>query len=99
MLAHDALHPNQHTIRAIISSVKAQVSKIVEHEAIRCTELDFHANMVVIGRLSFDFESTGKTYNVRPFSEENEVAEDVPIIDGAIAYDDPHTGKTYEIVS
>ena len=87
--------PNEHTIRAIISSVRAQVSGVVGYEPLPCTELDSHANMVVLGRNSFIFESTGKTCNVKPFSEEIGVAEDVPIVDGAIAYDDPITGKTY----
>lgn len=87
--------PNEHTIRAIISSVRAQVSGVVGYEPLPCTELDSHANMVVLGRNSFIFESTGKTCNVKPFSEEIGVAEDVPIVDGAIAYDDPISGKTY----
>ena len=53
--------PNQHTIKAIISSVRAQVSGVVGHEPLPCTELDSHANMVVLSRNSFIFESTGKT--------------------------------------
>ena len=88
MLPHDASQPKQHTIRAVISSVRAQVSEVVGYETLPCTELDSHANMVVLGRHSFVFESTGKICIVRPFSEEIGVAEDVPIVDGAIAYDD-----------
>jgi len=65
--------------------VRAQVSGVVGDESLPCTELDSHANMVVLGRNSFIFESTGKTCNVKPFSEEIGVAEDVPIVDGAIA--------------
>lgn len=95
MLPHEASYPNQHTIRAVISSVKAQVSDVVGYEPIPCTELDSHPNIVVLGRHSFIFESIGKTCNVRPFSEEIGVAEDVSIVDCAIAYDDPETGKTY----
>ena len=84
MLPNDVSYPNQHTIRAIISSVKAQVSDDVGYETIPCTELDSHPNMVVLGRHSFVFESTAKTCYVRPFSEEIGMAEDVPIVDGAI---------------
>ena len=84
MLQHEASHPNQHTIRAVISSVKAQVSDVVGYEPMPCTEMDSHANMVVLGKHSFIFESTGKTCNVKPFSEEIGMDEDVPIVDGAI---------------
>ena len=54
--------------------------------------------MKVLGKHSFIFESTGKTCNVRPFSKEIGIAEDVPIVDGAIAYDDPNSGKTYVLL-
>ena len=90
--------PNEYTIRSIISSVKANVSDVVGYESIPCTELDSHANMMVLGKHSFIFESTGKTCLVRLFSEEMEIADDVAIVDGAIAYDDPDTGKTYVVL-
>ena len=90
--------PNQHTIQAIISSVRAEVSEVVGYEPLPCTELDSHANMVVLGRNSFIFESTGKICNVKPFSEEIGVAEDVPTVDGAVANDDPVSGKTYVLL-
>ena len=53
------------------------------------TELDSHANMVVLGLNSFVFESTGRTCNVQPFSTDLDVAKNVSIIDGALAYDRP----------
>ena len=31
------------------------------------TELDYHANMVVLGAHAFIFESTNRTCNVQPF--------------------------------
>lgn len=95
MLPHEASQPNELTVRAVISSVKAQISEVVSYETLPCIELDSHAKMIVLGKHSFVFESTGKTCNVRPFSEEIGMAEDVPIVDGAIAYDDPQTGQTY----
>ena len=42
------------------------------------SELDSHANMVVLGKHAFIFESSGRTCNVRPFSEELGIAENVP---------------------
>ncbi len=50
--------------------------------------------MVVLGRHAFIFESSGRTCNVRPFSEELGIAENVPIVDGAIAVDCPNSGVT-----
>jgi hypothetical protein len=51
--------------------------------------------MIVLGRHSFIFESTGQTCTVKPFSSELGQANNVPIVDGAIAYDDPYTGETF----
>ena len=50
--------------------------------------------MVVLGKHAFIFESTGRTCSVRPFSSELGVANNVPIVDGAIAYDCPYTQET-----
>ena len=98
MLPNDVSHPKQYTIRAIISSVKAQVSDVAGYEPIPCSELDSQANMVVLGKHSFVSESTCRTCNVRPFAEEIGITEDVPIVDGAIVYDDSHTGETYVLL-
>ena len=62
------------------------------------TRLDSHANMVVLGLYSFVFESTGRTYNVQPFSTDLGIAKDIPIVDGALAYDFSHSGITYVLV-
>ena len=59
------------------------------------TELDTHANMVVLGCNSFVFESTGRTCNVHPFSSDLGTAKNVPIVDGALAYDCPYSGQVY----
>ena len=52
------------TVQVIISSVRAQlahtqVSDVVWYESLPRTELDSHANMVVLGKHIFIFESTG----------------------------------------
>ena len=92
---NEASIPNSYTVRCIISSIRAQVSNVIGCMTLPCTELDSHANMVVLGKNSFIFESSGKTCNVKPFTDEIGIAENVPIVDGAIAYDDSKTGKTY----
>ena len=67
----------------------------VEHSALPRSELDSHANMIVLGKHCFPFESTGRSCNVKPFSSELGIAENVPIIDGAIVYEDPYTGQAF----
>ena len=77
-----------------ISSSRASATGSVSSGASPRTELDSHANMVVLGKHAFIFESTGKTCNVLPFTKELGFASNVPIVDGAIAYDCPYTGVT-----
>ena len=52
------------------------------------TELDSHANVVVLGSNSFVFESTGT------FNSEIGVAKDVYIADTALAHELPYTKKS-----
>ena len=51
------------------------------------TDLDSHANMVVLGRHARVIAYTGKTAQVSPFTPEYKSLEDVPIVDGAITYE------------
>ena len=62
------------------------------------TELDSHANMVVIGKQAFIFSHSGQYANVRAFTDEVKVIPKVPIVDAVIAYDCPQSGQTYIIV-
>ena len=62
------------------------------------TGSDSHANMVVLGEHSFDYEKIGRTFNIRPFYTELGIAADVPIIDRGIAYDFPYTKTTYVLI-
>ena len=62
------------------------------------TDLDCHANMVVLGSNSFVFESTGRTCNVKPFASDISTVNNVPIVDGSLEHDFPHTGKVYILV-
>ena len=64
------------------------------------TELDSHANMVVLGKNSFVFDSVlGKHCDVQPFDPTIGQATKVPIVDTAIAYDCSYTHKTYLLVA
>ena len=101
------MEPNKHLICAVVNSgVRAQ-GRMTEvfasmpgetPSADPCSELDSHANMVVLSKRAFIFESSGRTCNVRPFSEELGIAKNVPIVDGAVAYDCPFSSKKSYII-
>ena len=55
--------------------------------------------MIVLGKHAFIFESTGKTCNVQPFSTDLGIATNVPIVDGAIAYECPYSHKVYILIA
>ena len=63
------------------------------------TELDSHANMVVLGSNAYIFESSGRTCNVKPFDSKLGTSTNIPIVDGAICYECPYTGKTYVLIA
>ena len=58
------------------------------------TEIDSHANMAVVGKNCFIFESSGKTCEVSAFSPSiGDIS--LLIVDAVIVYDCPHTFKSY----
>ena len=69
----------------------------VEHEQSR-SELDTHANMVVVGKHSLILNQSGRTAEVAPFSPDCGSLESVPIVDAVVAYDCPYEMKTYILV-
>ena len=50
------------------------------------TELDSHANLVVLGAHAFIFESTNQTCNVQTLDPSLVIASKIPIVDGAVVY-------------
>ena len=50
------------------------------------TQLDSHANMVVVGGQATVFGSSGKSADVKPFSNDCSKLEAIPIVNAAIAY-------------
>ena len=59
------------------------------------TEVDSHANMVVVGKNSTIFDDNGKKGTVNAFSETAGKLEDVPIVDTVVTYDCPYQCRTY----
>src|SRR5687768_5805580 len=57
------------------------------------TELDSHANMVVLGSNVLILSTTLRTAMVRPFTPDYEALPDVPIVDAALLYECSFTGR------
>ena len=87
-------HPLQ--VRISMAWVAAMGDK--DDEEANTTELDTHANMVVVGRQATIISRSGRNAEVRAFSNECSKLEEVPIVDAAIAYDCPYTMKTYLLI-
>ena len=94
--------PNSH-VRAIICGGMTQLEQDLEADdddgdllPLPRTELDSHANMVLLGKNSFIFDSApGNTCEVVPFDPSIGSKKSVPIVDGDVAYDSSTTNKTY----
>ena len=92
--------PNDH-LQSKISSITAtaSVSSTESHFPQSRSELDSHANMVVLGKNCFVFDGIhGKTCTVEPFDPSIGTAKKVPIVDAAIAYDCPYLHKTFLLI-
>ena len=63
------------------------------------TELDSHANMVVIGAQGTIIQKTGKYADVNGFSYDVGTISRIPIVDAAMAYDCPISGKMTLLVA
>ena len=79
--------PNSHLVSRI-SAVWATTADMGDGDDITTTtQLDSHANMVVVGSQATVFGRSGKCADVRPFSSDCSKLESIPIVDAAIAYD------------
>ena len=86
--------PNNYLLEAIISSIESD-----NGTADPRSELDSHANMIVLGKHAFIFESTDRTCNVPPFSADLGIATNVPIVDAALAYECPYIHKIFILIA
>ena len=92
--------PNDH-LRSIISAAQSASVDAPDHGETPAprTELDSHANMVVLGRHCFIFDNIHEnTCEVQPFDPTLGSAKNVPIVDALVAYDCPYTFTTYMLV-
>ena len=88
----DHFVPYVQRLGAIIASAN---SGAFEDDIGSRTELDSHANMVVVGQNAIIFDTTGKTCTVNSFSESAGKLDKVPIVDAVVAYDCPYKAKVY----
>ena len=58
------------------------------------TELDSHTNMVLIGTQGTIIQKTGRYVYVNAFSSDVGTLSRVPIVDAAVSYDCPFSGRT-----
>ena len=68
------------------------------HGATTTTELDSHANMLVVGGQATVIQDTGQRCEVNAFSSEVGTLSQVSIVDAVIAYDCPVTKQAYLLV-
>jgi len=89
--------PNAHLSSVLLASSQVNNSTTLTDNTTNRTELDSHANMVVLGAPSTVLNTTGKTVSVNPFSPDFSPLE-VPLVDGATLYECPHTLESYVLI-
>ena len=82
------------TTRAILSAVHATTVGGSDVQEGSTTELDSHANMVVVGSQATVISQSGLFAEVRAFAKDCRTLEQIPIVDAAFAYDCPSSMKT-----
>ena len=76
-------------LHALVSSNKTNDLMVTPHAKLRDesrTELDSHANMLVVGKNAYVLADTGKTVDVTPFTPDYK-SMCIPLVDAAIQYD------------
>ena len=89
------MEPNEHLIKSTMTSISSSGDNVCLESS---TELDSHANMVVIGKQAVIFNYSGQYANVRSFTDEVKGITKFPIVDAVIPYDFPQSVQTYLLV-
>ena len=92
---HDWFKPNEYLRRILIASLDPSSKESLDTQS--TTELDSHANMVVMGKYCEILEDTGKVIDVTPFTPDYE-PKTTKIVDAAIKYVSEYNGKEYVLV-
>ena len=83
------VRPNDAVVAAIVSSFSTAKTRVAI-----MTELDSHANMVVLGRFVTIIRRTGRSVDVQAFADDVPTMKSVPIVDAVVAHDCPCTHTT-----
>ena len=62
------------------------------------TDLDSHANMVVVGKHCKILDRTGEKVDVSPFTPDYTPLEQVEVVDAALEYECQFTGKVHLLI-
>ena len=84
---------NSNWIYKILSSTLSGQPDQCEDKASQ-TELDSHANMLVVGKRACVLAKSDKTIDVAQFTPDYKPMS-VPMVDVVVQYDNPYEGKTY----
>ena len=92
--------PNQQFISCINSAIVVATSTITSDNPDPRSELDSHANMLVLGKNCFVFYLVhGRTVDVASFEPSLGLSKKIPIFDVTVAYDLPYSHKTYILLA
>ena len=100
-ISDDVYHALRHFMSATVAAydVNEETDMESDHDDMEQgrSELDTHANMIVVGCLAYIIADVGKEVDVSAFSPDLKPIR-VPLVDAAIHYEDEKTGKSYILV-
>jgi hypothetical protein len=92
------VQPSKRIQEAItVSMLNGEVSAVSLGDSIQ-SDLDSHANMIVLGKHCFIISYSGKYIDVNAFADAVGGLSQVPIVDAAITYDCPYTHKSWLLI-
>ena len=62
------------------------------------TDLDYHNNVLIVGKHASIINDTSRKSEVSPFTPDYESLSKVPIVDASIRYNYLHSGETYLLI-
>ena len=89
------MKPNGHIIAVISSGAAFEAN---DNNKPLTTELDYHANMVVVGANATVIQETGTCADVNTFANEVDQMKRVPIKDMVVVYDCPYQCKMFLLI-
>ena len=96
---HCTVQLDEHTTAKIFATnATNEEDEHLEEEEDSRTELDSHANMVVVGRNAVVIQESGDTVDVRPFSPDYQALKKMQVVDAAVKYTCPYSLTEYCLI-